>query len=155
MKKSVVILVIVVIMIIIITTKIVGGDKIEGLKPTKYISENLDTLRDVSLNAIYNQESKSIDYVIKNMTDNIVYFGNSVVLEKKVNGKWYEVPYSNGTFFTNILLNVLPTEEQMYSVQISAWIYVAAGEYRIIKEVSIQKESNNPYLISASFLIEN
>lgn len=83
-----------------------------------------------------------------------VYFGSSIVLEKKVNGKWYEVPYANGIFFTDILLNVLPMEEQKYSVQIIAWTRVTAGEYRIIKEVSIQKESKNLHLISASFSIK-
>lgn len=77
--------------------------------------------------------------VIKNDTpDKQLIFGEDFLLEKKIDGSWYQVPVTfEGNYgFDSIGYEVKPSNEGEWTVDWE-WLYgsLEAGEYRIVKEV--------------------
>ena len=102
----------------------------------------------------YNLDTNSINFTLTNESNTAVYYGDNVLLEKKLNCQWFEIPYSDEIGFLAILNRLEPNESVKISVPMEVWIDVSAGEYRVVKEVSNQERMKNVYPLSVSFTIE-
>lgn len=90
-----------------------------------------------------------------NDSEKTFLYGSRNVLEKNVNGTWYEVPLKEGIAFSDIGYNLYPnqTESEMISLNIFDE-KLSPGRYRIIKDFNDNaKEYNteNEILVAASF----
>ena len=162
MKKVVVLALIPVVIIILIVVisknekdAVVNmSDSINNLQISTIVLEQLNTLEGISLIHVeYDSDNSEIKFILQNKTRHNIYFGEEVILEKKQKDEWYLVPYSGEFGFTDILNYLSPSEESERSLQMNAWIPITDGEYRIIKEVSLQESLKNLYYISADFTI--
>ena len=127
-----------------------------GMEPSKILSSELNTIDGISLvNVNYNLDNKEIYFTLENKTNNTIYFGEYITLEKKHKDNWYSVPYSGEVGFTDIL-NYLEVQSQSdRNLPINAWAHILPGDYRIIKEVFLDDNTKNPHFISADFTIPN
>lgn len=125
-----------------------------SLQHSTIMPEQLNILEEVSLALVeYDLDNNTIVFTLKNNSSNTIYFGEYVILEKKLNDEWYVIPYSDKLGFTDILNYLPPSKGSKVILPVNAWIPVTAGEYRIIKEVSIQEGLTDIYLVSAVFTI--
>lgn len=102
----------------------------------------------------YNLDNNSINFTLTNESNNAVYYGDSVILEIKLNNQWFEIPYSGDIGFLAVLNRLEPNKSVKISVPMEVWIDVSAGEYRVVLDVSNQERMKNVYPLSASFTIE-
>ena len=162
MKKVVVLALIPVVIIILIVVisknekdAVVNmSDSINNLQISTIVLEQLNTLEGISLIHVeYDSDNSEIKFILQNKTRHNIYFGEEVILEKKQKDEWYLVPYSGEIGSTDILNYLSPSEESERSLPINAWIPITDGEYRIIKEVSLQESLKNLHYISANFTI--
>lgn len=115
----------------------------------------LNGLEGVSLEGgEYNLDNNSIDYTLTNESNTAVYYGDSVILEIKLNNQWFEIPYSGDIGFLAVLNRLEPNKLVKISVPMEVWIDVSAGEYRVVLEVSNQERMKNVYPLSVGFTIE-
>jgi len=126
-----------------------------GMQKSTIEQEQLNTLEGVSLNAKYDSDNERILLTLQNNNSETIYYGERIILEKKQEDKWYEVPYSGNVSFTDILNYISPSDEENRSFTINIWIPVTRGDYRIIMEVSNQERMKNMYYISAKFAISD
>jgi hypothetical protein len=130
------------------------SDSINDLRISTIVPEQLNTLEGISLVHVeYDSDNSKIKFILQNKTKHNIYFGEDVILEKKQKGEWYLVPYSEEVGFTGILNYLSPSEETERSLPINVWIPITDGEYRIIKEVSLQEDFKSLYYIGADFTI--
>lgn len=162
MKKVVVLALISVVIIILIVVisknekdAVVNmSDSINNLQISTIVLEQLNTLEGISLIHVeYDSDNSEIKFILQNKTRHNIYFGEEVILEKKQKDEWYLVPYSGEFGFTDILNYLSPSEESERSLPMNAWIPITDGEYRIIKEVSLQESLKNLHYLSANFTI--
>ncbi|KAB3527305.1 immunoglobulin-like domain-containing protein [Alkaliphilus serpentinus] len=131
------------------------NDSTNGLQPTRFLPEQLNTLEGVSVIHIeYDNDANAIKWTLQNNTSYTIYYGEEIILEKNHNDEWYEIPYSGKIGFTSILNYLSPSSSIEDSIRMSTWVSVFAGEYRIIYEVSPQEYYKNLYPISANFTID-
>lgn len=133
-----------------------GVDELSETLLKSTVSEaRLNGLEGVSLEGgEYNLDNNSIDYTLTNESNTAVYYGDSVILEIKLNNQWFEIPYSGDIGFLPVLNHLEPNKSVIISVPMEVWIDVSAGEYRVVLEVSNQERMKNVYPLSASFGIE-
>ncbi len=156
MKKIVIISVSIFLMLNLMAgcTQKKSHDSINDLQLSTVVQEQLNTIEGISLVDVgYDSDSSAIKFTLQNKTNDNIYFGEDVILEKKQKNKWYLVPYSGEIGFTDILNYLSHSEESERSLPINVWIPVTDGEYRIIKEVSLQEGLKNLDSISAEFTI--
>lgn len=162
MKKIVVLALIPVVIIVLIiaisknekNTVVNTNDSINNLQLSTIVPDQLNTLEGVSLVHVeYDSDNSAIKFTLQNKTGDNIYFGEEVILEKKQKDEWYLVPCSGEIGFTSILNYLSPSKESERSLPINVWIPVTDGEYRIIKEVSLQEGLKDLYSISADFTI--
>lgn len=136
---------------------ILNGDEepSETLLKSNVSEARLNGLEGVSLETgEYNLDSNSIDYTLTNESSTPVYYGDSVLLEIKLNSQWFEIPYSGDIGFLPVLNRLEPNKSVKFSVPMEVWIDVSSGEYRVVLEVSNQERMKNVYPICVSFWIE-
>jgi hypothetical protein len=98
--------------------------------------------------------------IFQNKSDKLCTYGEHFWLEKKINGKWYQVPVKikDNYAFTDIGYSVAPGHESEWKVDWS-WLYgsLDTGEYRIIKNVlDFRKTADySTYFLTAEFTITN
>jgi len=130
-------------------------DSVKDLEPTKFSTEQLNNLPGVSINYLqFNISSNTIEYELINSTNDTIYYGDGVILEKNIKEKWYKIPYSGDIGFLPILNYLSPLDSTEIRLPMGAWKTVTSGDYRIIQEVSKKDGSNIQYPISANFTID-
>ncbi|MDO9591919.1 MAG: hypothetical protein Q7I98_01855 [Erysipelotrichaceae bacterium] len=128
---------------------------VKDLEPTIFSTEQLNNLPGVSINYLHvNNSSNTIDYELINSTNDTLYYGDGVILEKNIKEKWYKMPYSGDIGFVAILNYLSPFDTSEIRIPMGAWKTVTSGDYRIILEVSNEEDLNNLYPISAYFTID-
>jgi len=106
----------------------------------------------------------SIMFSINNNTDNVLYYTfppgpPSTILEKNINGEWYEVPILRGAEISlrrhpPVILSVGSKESMHYlTTRLSFWRPNAEGLYRLVVEVFFDPDSEQRYFLSESFEI--
>ncbi|SCZ05270.1 immunoglobulin-like domain-containing protein [Alkaliphilus peptidifermentans] len=131
------------------------NDSTNGLQPTRFLPEQMNTLEGVSfIHVEYYNDANTIKWTLQNNTRYTIYYGEGIILEKNHNDEWYEIPYSGKVGFTSILNYLSPSNSIEVSLPMSTWVAVSAGKYRIVLEVSPQEHSKNLYPISAYFTID-
>jgi hypothetical protein len=162
MKKVVILAlipVVVIVLIVIISknekdTVVNMSDSINDLQISTIAPEQLNTLEGISLVHVeYDSDNSEIKFILQNKTRHNIYFGEEIILEKKQKDEWYLVPYSGEIGFTDILNYLSPSEESERNLPINVWIPITDGEYRIIKEVSLQEGLKSLHYISTDFTI--
>lgn len=156
-------IIIVVTVAAIVTTLIIkdwvtlnGVEELSDRLHKSNVSEaRLNGLEGVSLEGgEYKLDNNSIDYTLTNESSTPVYYGDSVLLEIKLNSQWFEIPYSGDIGFLPVLNRLEPNKSVKISVPMEIWIDVSAGEYRVVLEVSNQERMKNVYPLSVGFTIE-
>ncbi|OLS03218.1 immunoglobulin-like domain-containing protein [Tissierella creatinophila] len=102
---------------------------------------------------------KGLTLLFLSKSYNEVIYGESFILEKKIDGIWYEYPIViDGEYgFKDIGYELPPGEEREFKVDWQ-WLYgeLEPGEYRIIKDISNLEDSGDykTYYLAAEFEIE-
>ncbi len=94
---------------------------------------------------------KKLAYSLINETDETVYYGEYITLEKYEKGKWYEIPLSGKVGFTDILNYLPPHSEDKTSYPTEAWENISTGKYRFIKEFYLDDKLKDPKYIFKEF----
>lgn len=101
-------------------------------------------------------DSTKITVSINNSADKPVMFGEYFILEVKDGQEWLSLPFDDNIMFTTIGYTLEKGNSTQWSTDFEI-LYgkLIAGQYRIIKDISIelQKDAFEEYLISAEFLI--
>lgn len=97
--------------------------------------------------------------VLHNDCEKTFLYGERYLLEKNVNGTWYEVPLQEGMAFTDIGYYLDPHQTKFEMISLNIFEEkLSPGHYRITKDFSDTKKEYSPEnqkLIAASFeLIE-
>lgn len=108
---------------------------------------NIDKLNTVSGIAIseVNLEDEGLAFTLINDTDETIYYGTDIYLEKKENEKWFQVPLSGKISFLAILEYLSPHSKTKFIFPLETWKKIQPGTYRFIKEFYLdesQKETN-------------
>lgn len=126
-------------------------------KPTAF--ETLNNFEGVSMSIKKETVSSSkLTLVFKNSSNRQCIYGEEFTLEKKLNGKWYQVPVSivGDYAFHSIGYNLSPGEMRELPVDWE-WLYgnLAPGKYRIVKNILDFRETGDydSYNISSEFSI--
>lgn len=114
---------------------------------------NIDELNTVP--GIFMSEVSLVDkrlaFSLINETDETIYYGEYITLEKQKNGKWYEIPLSGKVGFVDILNYLSPHSEDKTSYPIEAWENISTGKYRFIKEFYLDEKLKDPKYIFKEF----
>lgn len=132
-----------------------GEEPNNNLKPSTF--DIVNNLEDVTM--IVNGETPTgLTVVFKNNSDIECIYGEYFYLEKKYDGKWYEVPIAiKENYGFEDIAYILPANEETEWVVDWDWLYgsLEAGEYRIIKDIHKPNESEeyDTYYLAAEFKI--
>ena len=118
-----------------------------------FAPEQLNQLEGVELQASKDPEKNRVNFTLKNNTGGTVYYGEEIFLESMIDGEWCKVLPSGEISFLSVLNSLPAGEETGNSVSLNVWIPVSAGEYRVIKEISLKENLENIYPVSAEFTI--
>lgn len=94
---------------------------------------------------------KRLAFTLINETDETIYYGEYITLEKHKNGKWYEIPLSGKVGFVDILNYLSPHSKDKGSYTIEAWENISTGKYRFIKEFYLDDKLKDPKYIFKEF----
>ena len=128
-----------------------------GWKPTDKTVNNFDG---VTMNVKKETISgNGLTIKIQNKSNKLCEYGEKFWLEKKINGKWYQVPVIKDNYaFTDIGYDVVSGHESEWNVDWN-WLLgsLDSGEYRIIKDVLDFRNTGDysAYFLSAEFIITN
>lgn len=125
------------------------------LKPSAF--DIVNNLEDVSM-TVKEVSTTGLTAVIKNDSKNECIYGEYYYLEKKYDGKWYEVPVAiEVNYGFEDIAYILPAEGDAEWVVDWNWLYgsLETGEYRIIKDIHKENELKNydTYYLAAEFTI--
>lgn len=128
-------------------------------KPTSY--KTINNFNGVTMSV--QKETLSADgltVMFQNQSDKMCMYGDKFVLEKKINGLWYQVPVAiDGNYgFNDIGYQLALGQNKEWKVNWK-WLYgsLNAGEYRIVKDVSDFRKTGDydTYFLTAEFEITN
>ena len=128
-----------------------------NLEPTIY--ETVNNFDRVTMNVKSGTVSSSgLTVILVNKSDKQVVYGEDFLLEKNINGKWYQVPVTlDGELaFPMIGYDLNPSDVNEWTI---GWdiIYgnLDAGEYRIVKDVLDFRKSGDydNYNLAAEFTV--
>jgi len=143
-------------LILITLILFLGCTKITDWKPTEYeyVNNNDNIVMTVKEETV---SPTGLTVMIENKSDNEFIYGEYFQLEKKIKGKWYQVPVIIESYgFDDVGYPLAPGEAREWSVD-WGWLYggLDAGEYRIVKTItgSGGKGDNNQYILAAEFKI--
>ncbi|TFE04029.1 immunoglobulin-like domain-containing protein [Jeotgalibacillus salarius] len=144
--------------VLLLTGCISNSDEDTDWEPTN--AEEVNQLEGVSMTVKEGSGSTTgVTVLIKNDSDQEVRHGKPYVLEKKINDEWYRVPIMNGLGdFTDIGYSELPTGSVYERETIwgsGKYDPLENGEYRIVKDIMVFKQSRNydKYDLTAEFEI--
>lgn len=119
------------------------------IKSTLNIDE-LNTVSGVSMSEVKSKD-EGLVFTLINETAYTIYYGDDINLEKKINDKWHEVPYSGKIGFLAILNYLSPYTEKNQFYSFEVWKRISSGTYRFIKEFYINETLNEPKYIIKEF----
>lgn len=102
--------------------------------------------------------NNGLTVVFENNSNKMCIYGEEFLLEKKINGEWYQVPVAiEGNYgFKSIGYEVASGQTREWSVEWQ-WLYrsLGAGEYRIVKNVLDFRQPGDydTYFLAAEFSI--
>ncbi|KAF5043641.1 immunoglobulin-like domain-containing protein [Sedimentibacter saalensis] len=111
---------------------------------------NIDILNTVSGIAMseVNFEDEGLAFTLINDTDETIYYGTDISLEKKENEKWLQVPFSEKISFLAILEYLSPHSEAKFIFPLETWKKIQPGTYRVIKKFYLnEKDKETKYII--------
>ena len=130
---------------------------------SSFSPERLNALEGVYLTdvkALFSSHSDySVLFKINNDTDETLRFDFPafVILEKKINGEWYEVPFFGGALYHHMLYPAVQqtidahSESRTQAVDLNYWRQYSDGLYRIVTEVYFDSDSEVKYPLSENF----
>lgn len=128
-------------------------------KPTTY--KTINNFNGVTMSVQKETLSANgLTVMFQNQSDKTCMYGDKFVLEKKINGLWYQVPVTiDGNYgFNDIGYQVASGQEKQWKVHWK-WLYgsLNTGEYRIVKDVSDFRKTGDydTYFLTAEFVITN
>ena len=102
--------------------------------------------------------STELTVIFDNKSDKQVMYSEDILLEKKIDGDWYQVPTIIDDYGFNDIAYVLPPATKEELTIDWEWLYGSLdnGEYRIVKTVWNVNDSGGSaeYYLAAQFLIE-
>ncbi len=149
MKRKILIIVFILISIIIICSITFFN---LNFTPTKYVDEEFNDISNISIDAKYNNSQNEIQYTIENNTKDTIWYGDEVVLERKINNKWYVE--NREVNFTAILLYTNPYDISEYTYSTIKYSFINLGEYRLIQEIYLDKNLDEKNILCAYFAIK-
>lgn len=128
-------------------------------EPTQH--ETVNDLDGVAMILKENSASSTgLTVVFRNKSNKRCIFGEPFWLEKKIDGKWYDVPvsFTDNYAFTMIGYDLPPGTDREWTTDWE-WLYgsLDAGEYRIVKDISDFRGPGDEdvYYLTAEFTIDN
>lgn len=143
----------------IVNVKIENTEKfdITDLKPTPY--ETINNFAGVTMIVKKGTESPiKLTVAFENNSNSQCIYGDYFCLEKKINGRWYQVPITiDGNYgFRAIGYNLASGDAGERAVDWN-WLYgsLNTGEYRIVKDISDFRSTGDydTYYLTAEFTI--
>lgn len=93
-------------------------------------------------------EDEGLAFTLINDTDETIYYGTDISLEKKENEKWFQVPFSEKISFLAILEYLSPHSEAKFIFPLETWKKIQPGTYRFIKKFYLnEKDKETKYII--------
>jgi len=136
----------------------ISFDDMDDLKATEY--ETVNNLEGVTMTVKEGTVSSTgLTLTLENNSEKQCIYGEYFVLEKKLDGKWYEVPVAiEGNYgFDAIGYELNPGDRREWTVNWE-WLYgsLEAGEYRIVKDILDFRETGDydKYYLATEFAIE-
>ncbi len=124
-------------------------------KPTMY--ETVNNLDGVSMIVKEGTVSSTgLTVIYENNSDKQFIYGEYFLLEKKIEGRWYEVPITlDGNYgFNDIGYELSPSDARDWAVDWE-WLYgsLGTGDYRIVKDILDFRETGDfaRYYLTAEF----
>ena len=135
------------------------ASQISDMEFTTY--ETVNNFTDVTMTVKEETISPTdLTVVFENNSDNHCIYGEFFALEKKIKGKWYQVPVTiNGNYgFNDIGYELTSGEKEEFKVDWE-WLYgsLDAGSYRIIKDILDFRSTGDfdEYYLAAEFTIRD
>jgi hypothetical protein len=126
-------------------------------KPTQH--ETVNNFNDVTMTIKKGTVSSTeLTVALKNNSSSQCIYGEYFCLEKKINGRWYQVPVTiDGNYgFDSIGYNLDSGDDREWVINWH-WLYgsLSTGEYRILKDISDFRGSGeyDIYYLAAEFTI--
>lgn len=95
-----------------------------------------------------NFEDEGLAFTLINDTDETIYYGTDISLEKKENEKWFQVPFSEKISFLAILEYLSPHSEAKFIFPLETWEKIQPGTYRFIKKFYLNEtDKETKYII--------
>ena len=136
-----------------------GSDKIP--EPKDWESTNYETVNTLDGVAMNVEEgtvsSKGLTITFENNTDKRCLYSEDFLLEKKIEGKWYQVPFVPGATYGFNEPGYELNSQSEWTVDWE-WLYgsLDTGEYRIVKGVlDVRKPGDyDEYYLTAEFKLD-
>ncbi len=146
-----------------------------SVNPSAIVTENLNIYKTQATGGGYNspdsiemqllpnvllrtEDKKIVQCVIMNKTEEILYFGDPVTIERFVNGRWQNVPLREILGWPDYLGVVRPKSKNSrpsYDIKfILADEFKKAGRYRLCKEFWFKGKPEQKILVTAEFTIK-
>lgn len=112
--------------------------------------DKLNTVSGIAMSEVI-LEDEGLAFTLINDTDETIYYGTDISLEKKENDKWFQVPLSGKVGFLAILEYLSPHSEAKYIFPLETWEKVHPGTYRFIKEFYLDETQKEAKYIFKEF----
>lgn len=109
-----------------------------GLKKSGYDHLELNSISEVEITDV-RQNNNIITYTLVNGTDQTIWYGSSIMLEKERFGKWYKMDTVGDAEFTPELYNLSPNSQNEYQINLEWWKNTKPGKYRVIKDFMLSQ----------------
>ena len=100
--------------------------------------DELDTVSGIAMSEV-NLEDEGLAFTLINDTDETIYYGTEIFLEKKENEKWFQVPLSGKIGFLDTLEYLSPHSEDKFIFPLETWEKIQPSTYRFIKEFILKR----------------
>jgi hypothetical protein len=127
-------------------------------EPTIY--ETVNNLNGVTMSVKQGTVSSTgLTVIFDNNSDKQCIYGEYFLLEKKIEGRWYQVPVAlDGNYgFNDIGIDLAPSDVRGWTVD-WGWLYgsLATGDYRIVKDILDFRKAGDydKYYLTAEFTID-
>ncbi|WP_164123122.1 immunoglobulin-like domain-containing protein [Sphingobacterium sp. xlx-130] len=145
-----------------------------SVNPSAIVTENLNIYKTQATGGGYNspdsiemqllpnvllrtEDKKIVQCVIMNKTEEILYFGDPVTIERFVNGRWQNVPLLENLGWPDYLGVVRPKSKNSQPYGIPFILddeFKKAGRYRLCKELWFKSKPEQKILVTAEFTIK-
>src|SRR5690554_4510186 len=93
--------------------------------------DKLNTVSGIAMSEVI-LEDEGLAFKLINDTDETIYYGTDISLEKKENDKWFQVPLSGKSGFLDTLEYLSPHSENKFIFPLETWEKLQPGTYRFI-----------------------